>query len=119
MCWMRLAAVMCSSKTASAQYVVSCHLERHSVLELVQEHLELPNTDDKVRKAELILHIPPERPKLQSLLHIATCSFVSHVMVRVDTLLDPDIKLLTPRDVCATNNSRCSTVTYSALVQPY
>ncbi len=46
------------------------YLERYSFLELIQEHLQLPDTDDKVRQAELVLHIPAQRPKLESLLHI-------------------------------------------------
>lgn len=76
---------MCSSETVRAQYVVSCHLERHCILEFIQEHLELPDADDKVRQAELILHIPPKWSKLQSLLHMA-CSFIPDATARLDLL---------------------------------
>ena len=87
---------------------MSCHLERHCILELIQEHLELPDADDKVRKAELILYIPAKRSKLQSLLHMA-CSFVLDVMVVLDLLLT-SVKLLISRDVCTTTSSRYSNV---------
>lgn len=44
-------------------------LEGHSVLELIQKHLQLAHTDDEVWQAELVLHIPTQRPKLETLLH--------------------------------------------------
>ena len=39
------------------------HLEGDSILELIQKHLQLAHTDDKVWQAELILYIPAQRPK--------------------------------------------------------
>ena len=48
------------------------HLEGHSILKFIQEHLQLAHADDKVWQAELILYIPAKRPKLQPLLQITT-----------------------------------------------
>lgn len=45
-------------------------LEGHIILELIQKHLQLAHADHKVRQAKLVLHIPPQRPKLQSLLQV-------------------------------------------------
>lgn len=47
------------------------NLEGHSVLELIEEHLQLAHADDKVWQAELVLHVPAQGAKLEPLLHMA------------------------------------------------
>ena len=51
--------------------MVKAYLEGHSILKLIQEHLELAHTDDKVGQTELVLYIPAKRTKLQTFLQTA------------------------------------------------
>ena len=45
------------------------HLERQDVGEFVEEHLQLPGADDKVRRAELVWHVPSKGSELKPLLY--------------------------------------------------
>lgn len=48
--------------------LLTTHLEGHGVRELIEEHEQLTGADGKVRLAELVGHVPPQRPKLETLL---------------------------------------------------
>ena len=60
---------MCSVYRRHSTSDAGADLQGHSILELVQEHLQLTHADHKVRQTELVLYIPAKRTKLQTLLY--------------------------------------------------